>query len=451
MLANNFPKDQGTVSMLKEPVYAVATPTYNNRKTAVLYYFKKWLYEAGYGTQQQYCGRVAQKEKLVFLAKTMDQTIYKYDTTTGSQYAIYKHTGLPSPSTLYWDSDTGNLWLMGESFGPNNNREFELTVIDKDGNIVRPKQNMPGNVLKTGTNSAAEGRYCVVGRTMYLQRDKSTKDLQLIDLDTFALSTVPTGLRYAPTYIKAGFQSENIVFFSNKSEAGYLDITTGKVQSFDFSYSYEAKKYPAMVSAGWDQYDKAYSMRIYSYLKPDKSIGHRIMIQGEKANSTLDTRYRWYIFEIDIDKISTDKYNCIVDGSHRPIKMNKEDFGSLENVTEGNIDIIINDETMPGLMFFHYTSGQAGSRGNVICVSNDGGLTQSHFMGVGESSGDTNWLNTHGIWNDAGVVDGSIWIAGYEGMASLSPYVRPGSSILAYDGKNVQVPSEDITNFFFSD
>ena len=99
--------------------------------------------KAPHCSAQQYCGRVAQKEKLVFLAKTMDQTIYKYDTTTGSQYAIYKHTGLPSPSTLYWDSDTGNLWLMGESFGPNNNREFELTVIDKDGNIVRPKQNMP--------------------------------------------------------------------------------------------------------------------------------------------------------------------------------------------------------------------------------------------------------------------------------------------------------------------
>ena len=202
---------------------------------------------------------------------------------------------------------------------------------------------------------------------------------------------------------------------------------------------------------GGGQYDKAYTMRIYSYRKPDGSIGHRIMIQGEKFNSTTATQYKWYIFEIDLEKISTDKYNCLVDGSHQFIAMNKEPFGSIGGVTKGGLDFIVTSESVPGLMFFMYTAGQSGSSGNFVGVSNDGGLTQSHFMGVGKTVNDVNWVNSYGIWNHAGVVDGNIWIGGNEGFGSLSPYIEPGSSMLAYNDKNVSVPSEHITDFFFGD
>lgn len=450
LLASTFPVGKGTIGKLDYPVYAVETGGVNEQ-TPVVYVFRKVISELSSGIQE-FCGRVAENEKLVFLAKSKDQTLYKYDISTNSQTAIYSFLGQPNPASLYWDSATGNLWIMEESFGSSSSREFRLTVIDRDGNVVRATQNMPGEVDKTGNNQIAEGRYCVVGRTMYLpKRSTGGGELVCIDLDTFTTRIVSSGLTTAPTYVKAGFQSENLVFFGQRSYAGYLDTTTDTAHWFDFSYSYEATKYPALVSAGWGQYDKAYAMKIYSYRKPDHSIGHRIMIQGEKANMTLETQSRWYIFEIDLDKISTDKYNCIVDGSHQSIKMNKEDFGSLDNVTKGGLDLVINDEVLPGVMFFAYASGQHGSSGNIVCISNDGGLTQSHFMGVGKEPNDVSWINNYGLWNDAGVVDGSIYIVGYEGLAKLSPYITPGSSMLAYEDQNIRVPAEHLTSFLFGD
>ena len=392
---------------------------------------------------------VAEKDKLIFYAKMSDAAIYKYDIPTGTQTAIYTISGAYILASLYWDSTLGHLWIMGDGNKSTGSEMFPLTVIDADGNVVRATQDMPGRVRKASANGSPEATYCVVGRKMYL-RTEGKGSIVSIDLDTFATQTISTGMSSGPSYLTSGFESENILFFTKGSYAGYLDTTTNTSHWFDFSYNYEASKYPAMVSAGWGQYDKAYMMRIYSYRKPDGSIGHRIMIQGEKANSTPETQYKWYIFEIDLDKISTDKYNCIVDGSHQSINMNMGS-GSIDGVTKGGLDVIVNSETKPGLMFFVYTSGQFGSGGNFVAVSNDGGLTQSHFMGVGETSYDVNWVNTYGIWADAGVVDGNIWIGGTEGFGSLEPYIKPGSAMLAYDGKNVRVPSEQITNFFFDD
>ena len=171
-----------------------------------------------------------------------------------------------------------------------------------------------------------------------------------IDLDTFTTRIVSSGAT-APTYVKAGFQSENLVFFGQRSYAGYLDTTTDTAHWFDFSTSYDTSNVSRHVKAGWGQYDKAYAMKIYSYRQLG-SLHWSSNHDAEKANMTLETQSRWYIFEIDLDKISTDKYNCIVDGSHQSIKMNKEDFGSLDNVTKGGLDLVINDEVLPGVMFF---------------------------------------------------------------------------------------------------
>ena len=88
VLASNFPVGIGTISSIKEPVYAVDWEGLT-RKSPIVYVFEKQEYESYSGSTPRYCFRVAENEKMFFHARTSNTTIYRYDIPTKTQTAIY--------------------------------------------------------------------------------------------------------------------------------------------------------------------------------------------------------------------------------------------------------------------------------------------------------------------------------------------------------------------------
>ena len=129
------------------------------------------------------------------------------------------------------------------------------------------------------------------------------------------------------------------------------------------------------------------------------------MIEADRNCSNNDLKYKHWVFDLDIEKLKSDPYNCL--SNPRTYINNNPKMGHYKT---GKLITVATNDNLREMTCFCFSSGQGGSSSVFFGVSLDGGVHINHPFGASRDRDDhESWLNTYGYWQDVMYRKGEIF------------------------------------------
>ena len=466
LLANSFPTKVGSYNQCQGYVY----PLYDNtakrlKKATATWVFEKHDYN-GWNTDipsifiPELKLKVECTSSWSGIPDEYKSKVIITDIETFEKKIIFDLTTLAEDKCngIYWDSSTERLLLFSDTIILlGGDRFVHITAIDLDGNVTDEQREFQIHLITNGPNERSSISYAVIGRTIYAvegQPTNVTAGITAVNIDTWTETVIDVPLSSIDSYLKPTYfipsqGEQNKLLLSNNNAFGYLDVDTNELV-YDVNFKDNGwQNYPAIVEAGFVEDDETYGLKLYDCIT---SEGHEYHLYLQRKKRDYSDDYPTFIFDVDMEKLKTDQYNCL--SNPRSIDYDNPRYPDDHEQVTGNIAVICQSAKLPTLMVFSYGHGQGSTAGAAVTLSNDGGLSQRHFFGVGRTSDDVKgWVNTFGIWDDIEMFDECIWLTGPYGVGKLVPLAQPGDLMCAWDDETSDpyaVSRDRWAEFFFT-
>ena len=368
-------------------------------------------------------------------------------------------------NAIFWDPPTQRIFLISDHYkipedgvaDKYKDRYVNLMTIDLEGNVVDAERKVNIVMRENGSGDRSNMSFAIHDRTLYAIQGKGvqvTAKPAAVNIDTFdeiKLDASFTSYYFNPIHYRKCYPGENKITISCNYAFGYIDTDTQEVV-YPINMRTECHKYPELVKLGFTSSDSTYGLMLYNYLTPAGEIKYRLFLQKKKSD--VYENFPTYLFDVDMEKLKTDHFNCL--SNPQEIDCDHPSIANDRNQVPGELNGIFTSSALPRLNVFVYSNGQGGSMAPLVTISNDGGLTQRHFFGVGRTFNDTyGYVNSFGLWDDVLFYDEKIWLAGPQGMGRLVPLAGPNDLMCAWEDDDsnsepVAVPGHRWAEFFFT-
>lgn len=330
-----------------------------------------------------------------------------------------------------WDSENQRFILIGDTIYASSHFTAPIATCNYDGSDYTERGEFTIDFHKTDLDYYSNACFALHNKKIYISYGSNnynsapyTHGMTVIDTTTWTEKKIGE-LVVKPRLVKCDHDN-NIVLVSGAYSFGIVDTTTDEFFSAPSMKNGEAQNWPCLQDVGFQMGDYVKQATTFYYRDADNKTNYKCLIEADKNSAQNDLQYKHWVFDLDIEKLKSDPYNCL--SNPRTYVNNNPNMGHYKT---GKLVTVVTNDNLREMTCFCFSSGQGGSSSVFFGVSLDGGEHINHPFGASRTRDDhESWVNTYGYWQDVMYRKGEIFFTGQQGLAKITPILANDEDLM---------------------